>query len=194
MAGFIKKVGKILAENDPAVAGLVAMGKDFKASRGEKLPAPVLPPPVLPQHVPTEAQVTAMRGVAERNLPPAIPARTPSSRPTIPMDNPLRGTLTTPRPLTSAEIQQRAREGIAVQRKILGTPVTPPPTPAEAPATEFTPLQQNVIQKMDEQRKALFPDRFPPATSPAGTRTNKRKSKGGIGSFGMSRINDDLSN
>jgi hypothetical protein len=48
------------------------------------------------------------------------------------------------------------------------------------------------MQKMEEQRKALFPDRFPPATTPAGTRTNKRKSKGGIGSFGMSLINTDL--
>lgn len=193
MANFWKNVRE-LASYHPAVQGIKETKQAVQWMRGETLPPPVAPPPVLPQHVPTEAQVTAMRGVAERDLPPATPARTPLARPTIPMDNPLRGTLTTPRPLTSAEIQQRAREGIAVQRNILGTPVTPPPAPAEATATEFTPLQQNVIQKMDEQRKALFPDRFPPATSPAGTRTNKRKSKGGIGSFGMSRINDDLSN
>jgi hypothetical protein len=187
MAGFLKKVGKILAENDPAIAGLVEMGKDFKALRGEKLPDPALPPPVLPRHVPTEQQLKAMRGVAERDLSPATPARVPSSRPTI-----LRGPYDPARPLTSSEIQQRAREGIAAQRADLGTPITPFFAPAEEPKTELNPHQLDVIQKMAEQNKMLHPDRFPPATTPAGTRTNKRKSKGGIGSFGMSLINTDL--
>lgn len=77
--------------------------------------------------------------------------------------------------------------------------------PAQQPARTFTPTPQQVksIEGAYAQNLALgrftppattaeIAQQAPPITSPAGTRTNKRKSNRGIGSYGQSLINLDL--
>jgi hypothetical protein len=116
-------------------------------------------------------------------------------------------------PPPPTELNQKQKEVVsAVANRVLPPAIpsrvpasggfNPPPVPAPQqaqvrpktaePVRQLTEKQQFVVSEIAKQREARQASMTPSATTPAGTRTNKRKSKGGIGAFGMSLINTDL--